>query len=303
MIGAEFLQAQNNARKPVLGIETQDLDGKILGLVEIAGRKGQNEGAFDQNRIVRIVAERLSEIFSSKVEIANLTGLAARQIAAGQRRWSRPQQGSARRSPAGRCTGQARAENISTSGVSWISYSSQCRPAHQPAKCNRLSRSNTCALPIRPYRSRPIPWAGGRSNSTGDHRTAKSVKLINVSCAAGVICRQLRLKQGQLLPGHDRAAKTAGVEGRFLRVDAEPLAGQFETAADCPGVRARAAHTAAPGRVIFLSLACRFKQREHMGGAVGHFLDQPLAEDIANFQRQPKKHIARASRHLPLRRL
>src|SRR5687768_8078651 len=86
MIGAEFLQAQNNARKPVLGIETEDLNGKILGLVEIAGRKSQNEGAFDQNRIVRIVAERLSEIFSSEVEIANLTGLAARQIAAGQRR-------------------------------------------------------------------------------------------------------------------------------------------------------------------------------------------------------------------------
>ncbi len=83
--GTELLQAQNYAGQAMLGIEGDDRDRQLLGPAQVAGRKGQDEGALDQHRIVGVVAQGLGEILGGEVVVADLAGVTAGEITAGKR--------------------------------------------------------------------------------------------------------------------------------------------------------------------------------------------------------------------------
>ena len=75
-------------------------------------------------------------------------------------------------------------------------------------------------------------------------------------------------------------------------VEAEPLAGDLEAAADHPGDRARAGHALAEGRIVILAAAHVADELEDVAIAVGKIRHQPFAEQVAHFQRQAQQHIA-----------
>src|SRR5215204_5002710 len=77
----------------------------------------------------------------------------------------------------------------------------------------------------------------------------------------------------------------------FRLVEAEALARGLEAAADHPGMRPRALHAPAPGRVVVFAAAHLADEREHVPIAVGKIRHQPFAEEIAHFERQPQQHV------------
>src|SRR6185295_2141334 len=107
---------------------------------------------------------------------------------------------------------------------------------------------------------------------------------------------------GRLLPGSEkrelvagpfRAAKAAMVEADLLGVEAKTLRCELEPPADGPGVGPGALHAPAPGRVILATVARRPDQGKDARGAVGHLLQQPFAEDVADLEGKPQEDVPR----------
>ncbi|KAH2821212.1 hypothetical protein KXV85_002907, partial [Aspergillus fumigatus] len=79
---------------------------------------------------------------------------------------------------------------------------------------------------------------------------------------------------------------------RAALVQAEPVAGDLEAAADGPGHRAGALHPLAPFRVVVAAAAHVADQGEDVAVTVGIVRHQPFAEEIAHFKRQAQQHVA-----------
>src|SRR5262249_60811109 len=101
-----------------------------------------------------------------------------------------------------------------------------------------------------------------------------------------------RLEQAQLLGGPPRRTEMVGREPRSRLVEAALLASELEAAAYHPGDRPAAGHALAPARVVGLAAARLLVELEHVAVAVGKIGHQPLAEQVAHFERKPQQHVA-----------
>src|ERR1700734_1560118 len=89
------------------------------------------------------------------------------------------------------------------------------------------------------------------------------------------------LEQIELLRRRPRRPEMLGRGLYAGQIEAEPLAGDFEAAADHPGNRSGACHAFAEGRIVVLAAAGVADQLEHMLDAIGKILGEPLAKQIA----------------------
>src|SRR5271169_5324384 len=88
--------------------------------------------------------------------------------------------------------------------------------------------------------------------------------------------------------------KMRGREPASLFVEAEALAGEFEAAADRPGIGAGAGLPLAPGGIVILAAVQVAHERDHVLLLVGEVLAQPFAEEILDFERHLERDVARA---------
>ena len=82
---AECLEAEHDARHPVLRVELRHLLGEGFGPRHVAGPEIEHEGPLDQHRIAGIDLERPLEIKCGNGIVALLAGEPAGQVAARQR--------------------------------------------------------------------------------------------------------------------------------------------------------------------------------------------------------------------------
>src|SRR5208282_4817044 len=93
-------------------------------------------------------------------------------------------------------------------------------------------------------------------------------------------------EQAQLLRRRLRRPEMLGRGLHAGRVEAEPLAGNFEAAADHPRDRTGAGHPLAPIRIVVLAAAGIADELEHVVVAVRKILFEPFTEEVSDFQRQ-----------------
>src|SRR5580658_7540226 len=76
----------------------------------------------------------------------------------------------------------------------------------------------------------------------------------------------------------------------------QPLGCYLEPAPDHPGIGPRTGHAAAPLRIIVLAAVHGLHQRQRMFQFVRKIHGEPFAEDLAQFERQTQRYIARLAR-------
>src|SRR5829696_9170621 len=101
-------------------------------------------------------------------------------------------------------------------------------------------------------------------------------------------------KQVQLLGAFDRRLEMLRRERPLGFIQPKLLAGEFETAAEHPGIGSGAGLPFAPGGIVILAAAHAADQLEHVLDAVAIIRLQPFAEQVAYFQRQAQQHVTRA---------
>ena len=75
-------------------------------------------------------------------------------------------------------------------------------------------------------------------------------------------------------------------------IEAEPLAGDLEAAADHPGMGPEPVMRVPKVGVVILAAAHLADELEDVAIAVGKIRHQPFAEQVAHFERQAQQHIA-----------
>src|SRR5262245_22261943 len=117
------------------------------------------------------------------------------------------------------------------------------------------------------------------------------VITVNRGTRAGIV-HSLILEQAQLLSAALGPRKMIGGQLRAALVEPELFTGDLEAASDHPGHRACALHARTPLRIVVAAAAHVADQGEDMAIAVRIIRHQPLAKEIAHFERQAKQHIA-----------
>src|SRR5262245_40876769 len=96
-------------------------------------------------------------------------------------------------------------------------------------------------------------------------------------------------EQSELLRCTLRGLEMFGGEGRSVPVQTQRLAGQLYPPANHPGNRSAAGHAPRPARIVVFAAAGLPDELEDMLVAIGKIRNEPLAKEVAHFQRQPQQ--------------
>src|SRR4051812_10840619 len=119
-----------------------------------------------------------------------------------------------------------------------------------------------------------------RTSATPRVTTVRQAAILDIPASF-----KIRLEQTQLRGFLPWRREMIGGETGASFVEAELLAGGFESPTDHPGDRPCAGHALVPSGIVILTAAHIAHQLENMAVAIRKVRHQPFAEQVAHFER------------------